>query len=614
MSDIIQLLPDSVANQIAAGEVIQRPASVIKELVENAIDAGASQIRINIRDAGRSSIQIIDNGKGMSPTDARLSFERHATSKIRDAKDLFAIQTMGFRGEALASIAAIAQVELKTRRPEDELGTHIQIAGSELVSQDACQTSVGSNFMVKNLFYNVPVRRKFLKSNSTEFKYIVQEIQRVALSYPSISFALNHNDTEVYQLLSENPLKRVEQLFRKSLSQQLLPIQTQTSIVNIHGYIGKPEAARKNSGEQFFFVNKRFMKHPYFHRAVVQAYERLLPADSWPSYFIYFTIDPAAIDINIHPTKTEIKFEDENNIWRILQLSVKEALGKFNIVPSIDFDTKPVIDIPALDPNKPIRPPQIQINPDYNPFQHSQSNHHSTDTRKFSKKEDVRNWESLYQGFDTKSPSEHELIFPSSKLGNDQLEKLDYQNQAGKFFHFKNRFIIGSVKSGLLIIDHRRAHIRVLFEQYLKRLQAGSSNSQGLLFPEEIDLSLDQGLILQELIPALKTIGFDIDDSELPRIKIAAIPAEFSGKSLSPIIESLLENFQENQSESDLGLHEKIANSMAITAAMKLNRVLCNEEMEQLAGDLFACEYPQYTPSGKLVLNIIPVNEIEQLF
>ncbi len=614
MADIIQLLPDSVANQIAAGEVIQRPASVVKELVENAIDAGASQIRIYLKDAGRSLVQVIDNGKGMSVSDARLAFERHATSKIREAQDLFAIRTMGFRGEALASIAAIAQVDLKTKRAEDELGTWIEIAGSEVLSQEACTMSEGSNFSVKNLFYNIPVRRKFLKSNTTEFKYILQEIQRVALCNPSIQFYLNHNDTEVYQLTLGNPLKRIEQLFRKNLAQQLVPIDTETSIVSIHGYIGKPESAKKSSGEQFFFVNQRYMKHPSFHRAVVQAYERLIPSDAWPSYFIFFEIDPSAIDVNIHPTKTEIKFEDENNVWRILQLVVKEALGKFNLAPSIDFDSPPVIDIPVADPHKTPNPPQVKLNPHYNPFSDStasgRSQSFNSRTAGFQKP-DIRNWESLYRDFDQSPQPEQSLIFPSDH--ESRSESADWQS-GSQLLHFKNRFILSSVKSGLMIIDHRRAHIRVLYERFLHRQQSGSYGSQGLLFPETFDMALDDILILDELLPSLRQLGFDLDLSASRQVQLKAAPTEWVGNRYEELMQELIENYRENQSEDELGIHEKLAHSMAKTAAMKTNRSLSQEEMEELIGQLFACEFPQYTPGGKPILHLIPTNDIEQLF
>ncbi len=490
MSDIIQLLPDSVANQIAAGEVIQRPASVVKELVENSIDAGATSITINIKDSGRTLIQVIDNGKGMSPTDARMSFERHATSKIREANDLFAIRTMGFRGEALASIAAVADVELRTRIPETELGTFIHILGSVFQKQETINCGEGTNFSVKNLFFNIPARRKFLKSNSAELRYIITEFQRIALANPSLTFSLYHNNSLIYNLAGENTRKRIAGLFGKTHLNSLIPVETSTTAINISGFIGQPKFAKKTMGEQFFFVNGRFMKHPFFHKAVLQAYDRILPPESYPSYFLYFEVDPAGIDINIHPTKTEIKFEDERTSWHIIHASLREAIGKFNLTPSIDFDQAGAIDIPlAPSGESMINVPGIKINPSYNPFENNgersaagvRTPHHERD-------QVPGNWQDLYKGFERwndpkEGPDDREGIVEKEPVQQtiSEYEKIIKENN--NFLQFKNKYILTPVKSGLMVIDQRRAHERVLYEKFKQIIGHSYSLSQRQLFP-----------------------------------------------------------------------------------------------------------------------------------
>lgn len=612
MPDIIQLLPDSVANQIAAGEVIQRPASVVKELVENAVDAGATSIKVNLTDAGKTLIQIVDNGGGMSETDARMSFERHATSKIKKADDLFAIRTLGFRGEALASIAAIAHVELKTRRKEDELGTELIIAGTEVQSQQNIQCPVGSNFLVKNLFYNIPVRRKFLKSNTTELKYIINEFQRVAMTQPEIAFTLSHNNTEIYNLPVENLAQRIGRLFRKNLKQHLVKIETTTSIVTISGFIGKPEVARKNSGEQYFFANNRFMKHPYFSKAVSMAYEKLLPSDAWPTFFIYLDVDPDSIDVNIHPTKTEIKFEDEANIWKILNISVRESLGKFNVAPTLDFDTKHHVDIPVLRKDTEIRLPEIKIDPTFNPFEKNTSKGKSESrVGQKPKKPDTENWEKLYEGFENRK-EETQLTF-ASNLDENKDQDLGIQTTGQVFFQLKNKFILTSVKSGLMVIDQRRAHERVLFERFLFQLNNQKGISQKSLFPETLALDASEALVLEEILSMLSVLGFEIKKTSELHYNIHGCPSDINIQQAPGLLEKILELYRESESELKVEGRNKIARAMAKASAIGYGKSLGNEEMQQLVDSLFACSVPNYTDEGKLILTILEIGQIEAL-
>ncbi|MGM0621574.1 MAG: DNA mismatch repair endonuclease MutL, partial [Bacteroidota bacterium] len=467
MSDIIQLLPDAVANQIAAGEVIQRPASVVKELVENALDSGADDIVIHIKDAGKTLIKITDNGCGMSPTDARMAFERHATSKILSANDLFCIRTMGFRGEALASVAAIADVELRTKRMEDEVGTLIHIVGSEVKTQEPVACNNGTTITVKNLFYNVPARRKFLKSNTTELKHIINEIQRVALPNPEIKFSFYHNYSPLYELVKTNFRKRIVDVFGKTINQSLVPVKEETSLVNITGFIGQPKFARKTTGEQFFFVNKRYMRHPYFHRAVMQAYEKVLPPETFPSYFLFLDLDPSGIDINVHPTKTEIKFENESTIWQIIHAAIRESLGKHNVVPSIDFDQSGSIDIPVPEKEKGDRSyPEIKIDPGYNPFE--QEKEISPGIRGQSNRDNrnLEHWEDLYSGAETNNREEQSQL---SFKGDEQEPRQTEEKYSGKkVLQLKQKYILTPVKSGVMIIDQKRAHERILFEKFME--------------------------------------------------------------------------------------------------------------------------------------------------
>ncbi len=617
MSDIIQLLPDAVANQIAAGEVIQRPASVVKELVENALDAGASEISIHIKDAGKTLIQISDNGCGMSPTDARMAFERHATSKIRNANDLFHIRTMGFRGEALASVAAIADVELRTKKVEDEVGTFIHIIGSEVKAQEPAGTNNGTNFMVKNLFFNVPARRKFLKGNTTELKHIIWEIQRVALPNPEIKFLLIHNGGTLYELPATKRRKRIVDLFGKALNQSLVSVMEETSIVKVHGFIGQPRFARKTMGEQFFFVNGRYMRHAYFHKAIMQAYEQLLPHESFPSYFLFLEIDPGQIDINVHPTKTEIKFENEREIWPILHAAVRESLGKHNVVPSIDFDQSGSIDIP-LPPKSSdgLRYPDIQINPDYNPFDTDKSHHGGSFSKPlvdFREKKNIENWEDLYQGTQLKlRPEEKRREADFKPHGLDH--QLPETFSGKKTLQLKQKYILTPVKSGLMVIDQKRAHERILFEQFMEIMKSDTVASQQQLFPQTIELNPADSELLKSILNDLLALGFDIREFGKDTFIISGTPGMLDISSPEMIVERLLEEFKNSPVDAHAKAREQIAISLAKASALDYGIDLKQEEIDHLIDNLFACGTPNFTPEGKKVLTIIPTDDIEKSF
>lgn len=619
MPDIIQLLPDSVANQIAAGEVIQRPASVVKELVENAIDAGASQIKINLKDAGRTLIQVSDNGCGMSDTDARMAFERHATSKIKNANDLFEIRTMGFRGEALASIAAIADVELHTCQHDQEIGTLIHINGSKVIKQEATSCACGTNFMVKNLFFNVPARRKFLKANSTELKHVITEIQRIALANSDISFSLIHNQQTIYELGQDNIRKRIGLLFGKNSTQNLIPVNTETSLVNITGYIGQPKHARKTFGEQFFFVNKRYMRHSFFHKAVMQAYEKILPPESIPSYFLFFEVKPENIDINIHPTKTEIKFENESAIWQMIRASVRESLGRYNVVPSIDFDQAGSIEIPLPPKNAgEIRPPEIEIDPTYNPFE---------EEKKFTSIPDFANtpvdnkkaqyWEKLYRDFAQEEEEEAPEELPIEEHINQEQSPLEIkheeQHNSRTCFQFKNKYILTPVKSGLMVIDQKRAHERILFENFMAVIETNETVSQQQLFPHTFDLNPADAELLRSVLDDLKVLGFDIRDFGNNSFIINGTPGMLDNSSPLEVIESLLEDIKSSATDLKEKARENVAASLARASAISYGYAMKLEEINQLIDQLFACSTPNFSPSGKQVLTIMPIEHFEKL-
>jgi len=589
MSEIIHVLSDEVANQIAAGEVIQRPSSVVKELMENSVDAGATNIRVIIKDAGKTLIQVVDNGSGMSEGDAKRCFERHATSKISSAKDLFSIRTCGFRGEALASMAAIAEVTLKTRLEDDELGAQIRMAGSKLDSKEAVQAHAGSNFQVRNLFYNVPARRKFLKSDQTELRHIINEFNRVVLTHPEIECSLIHNDSEIYHLPASNLRQRIIGVFGKSLNSSLIPLESETSLCTIRGFIGKPEHARRTYGEQFFFVNSRYIRHPYFHKAVVNGYDQILAADHIPSYFIYFSIDPSNIDVNIHPSKTEVKFEDERAIWQILLASVKKSIGKNNLSPSLDFSIEGVIDIPVLSSDTEIRHPTVDTNPSYNPFDGEKSYESSKRSNPYPD-ERFEGWEQLFEPADVTS-------------GNSQ-----------KILQVKNKYILSPVKSGVMLIDQRRAHERILFERMLSALEEQKPLVQQSLFPETITLNPADFQVCMEMMEGLEMLGFDIRDFGKNSVVVHGVPSEMNPAEVSATIELLIEQYKSLQRLDQKQYAERISRAAARASAVQYGKQLTDIEMHELIDQLFACEDPNHTPSGKLIVRIIDIEELDSHF
>lgn len=603
--DIIHLLPDSVANQIAAGEVVQRPASVIKELMENAVDAGASTIDVLVQDAGRTSIQVIDDGKGMTETDARMAFERHATSKIAKAEDLFTLQTMGFRGEALPSIAAVSQVKLTTRTAEQDLGVQLCLEGSKVVSQEVCSCPVGANFEVSNLFFNVPARRKFLKSNQTELNNIIQDFERIVLVNPSVSFTLASNGNRLMQLSAGGSLQRIVGIFGKKLGEQLLPVQVETSLVKISGFVGKPEAARKKNSSQFLFVNGRFMRHPRFHYAVMEAFAHLIPEGDQVPYFIFFQVDPANIDVNIHPTKTEIKFENEQEIWSIIVAAVRDALGKFNAVPTIDFDVEGRPDIPAYDARGlvDVKVPRVKVNPSYNPFSgHSES-------RKPS-----RQWEKLYEqaalsnqnNQSTQSTPNNQITPISQTLFPESMEI------SSQHYQYKGQYILTAVQSGLMMIDQRRAHIRILYERYMKQMQEHNAATQGLLFPELLELSPSDAALFIGILDDIKALGFDITSLGGSSFSIVGTP---SGQS-NPVavVQQMVESVKQQDGGHADALHHQLALVLARSNAIEVGEVLSPVQMETLISDLFQCENPNLSPSGKTILTILQQEQIDKMF
>ena len=606
MTDIIRLLPDSVANQIAAGEVIQRPASVVKELTENAIDAGSSAISVLIKDGGKTSIQVIDNGCGMSVTDARMSFERHATSKIKDAGDLSEIRTMGFRGEALASVAAIANVTLKTRKPDDELGTEIVINGSKVEKQEPVSCPSGANFTVNNLFFNVPARRKFLKNSGIEFRHVVEEFMRVSLPHPDIEFTLIHNDSDVYRLPVANLKQRIIHIFGRNHNTSLIPVETETSIIKIRGFIGKPEFARKKFGEQFFFINNRYMRHPYFHRAVMNAYDQILAPDHIPTYFLFLESEPSHIDVNIHPTKTEIKFEDEQAVFQIIKAAVRESLGKLNIVPSIDFNPEKGFDIPSPTKNSDVRPPEISINTGYNPFENDKDIDSGNSARQKSK---IPDWSKFYEGFSSGKDHPDSFNLPSGQ------ERKIFESESISpvmFLQVKNRFIITTVKSGLMIIDQRRAHERIVYERLVHSLAHNHAIAQQSLFPETIQLDPGDYSLLSEINEDMSAIGFNISFFGNGAIVVNGCPAEVRNPEPAALMESILEEYRNTQADIKKSAKEKVARCLAKSSAVGYGISLNVTEMQNLTDQLFACENPNYSPSGRKILSIINLDEIER--
>ena len=615
MKDVISLLPDSVANQIAAGEVVQRPASVVKELMENAVDAGATKIKVLVVDGGRTSIQVIDNGAGMSETDARLAFERHATSKIKKAEDLFALSTMGFRGEALASIAAVAQVELVTRRPDDELGTKVVISGSRLEEQEPVAASVGSNFKVKNLFYNIPARRKFLKTTQTELNNIITEFERVALVNCDVEFTLFNNDAEIISLPVSSFRKRVSNLFGKKVNSQLIEVSVKSSMINISGFVGTPESARKKGALQYFFVNGRYMRHPYFAKAILEAYNQLIPAGEMVPFFICLEVAPEKIDVNIHPTKTEIKFEDEQNIWKILSAAVRESLGRFNAMPGLDFEMGDIPEIPVFeDSGKAVSAPKVSYNPNYNPF-------NTPSSREYMKKE--MSWESFYDGvgtdkkyIDSEFPIEP---FPEVGESSDDLAESIVKNDELKeeflpISQYKGQYILIPVKSGLMWVHQRRAHIRVLYDTYRKQLDERKGNIQRVLFPERVDLTVNESVALESIMEQLSYLGFELSSLGGSSYAIQGVPAGIDG--LNPV--TLLMDILHSVMDATYEVGEKMLDALALTMAMQVaivvGQVLTNDEMNSLINNLFKCSVHGRTPDGKTIIYVQSDNDIARSF
>lgn len=636
MSDIIKLLPDSVANQIAAGEVIQRPASVIKELVENAIDAGATSIQIVLKDAGRTLIQVIDNGKGMSDTDARLAFERHSTSKISKAEDLFSLQTMGFRGEALASIAAIAQVELRTRAKGAQLGTKIMINASKCESQEPDMCPEGSNFMIKNIFFNVPARRKFLKSNQVELSNIIKEYEKLALVNHHVDFSLSNNDKLLNKFSGGSFKQRIASLWGAKVDQQLVPLNTDTSLVRITGFVSKPEGARKRNFLQFLFVNGRFMRHPYFHKAIISSYSELIPDDEQPNYFLNFSVDPESIDVNIHPTKTEIKFENELPIWQILAAAVKESLGRFSAVPQIDFDTIDAPEIPAFNDHTVVTAPEDGIDPTYNPFKPQSkssagggSSYHPQSAGNFGgySSNPLPDWEKLYQNFEKgkqegiASITEQDVEDSFSDIGEVepvnngvQAEIITPDMSSAMCMQMKGRYILSPIKSGLMIVDQHRAHVRVLFEQYIKQLDATTISSQHVLFPEVLQLTTSQNIILKELEPEMEKIGFNLAQLSGNDWSINAVPAGMENVNIKDTILQVIDEVSMGGTSITTKVYESIALRVAKSAAIPYGKTMLQEEMDTLLSKLLCLPNPNYTPDGKTIISVLSNDQLEKMF
>jgi DNA mismatch repair protein MutL len=657
MTDVIQLLPDNVANQIAAGEVVQRPASVVKELLENAIDAGATQIHMVVREAGKALIQVTDNGCGMSETDARMCFERHATSKIRTTQDLFSITTMGFRGEAMASIAAVAQVEMRTRRNPDELGTRIVVENSRVVTQEPCQTAAGTTIAVKNLFFNVPARRNFLKSDPVELRHVLDEFQRVALAHPDVFFSMHHNDTEVFHLPAGNLRQRIVKLFGDATNKKLVPVSEETDMLRVTGFVGKPEAAKKTRGEQFFMVNQRFIKSSYLHHAVVRAYEDLLPADAHPLYVLFLELDPARMDINVHPTKQEVKFDDEKLVYNVLKVSIRHALGTHNVTPTLDFEQEPAFLKPTttLYPSSPTPTIEFDLGSGGGGGRQSSGSTEAPTRRTAPPDEarherNLREWQRLYEGLDlTKSaaansadaaPAEQEgevvvnieqwlsdqeriqaepVAAPEQHIGEQDILALD--DAEGGFtkvrkepYQVHNRYIISQIKSGFLMIDQQTASERILYERYLYSLQHQPIATQKALFPRTLDLGPAEATLLREMLPAVNQLGFDVAEFGGTSFVIHGVPAELpSNTDEVALLQKMLAQYSDNLS-LNLGIHENLARSLARNAAIRKGRTLTITEMQDLIDQLFACAMPIKSPFGRKCFITIELEELDKRF
>jgi len=602
MSDIIQLLPDHVANQIAAGEVVQRPASVVKELLENAIDAGATSIKLLLKDAGKTLIQVIDDGKGMSATDARMSFERHATSKIQKAEDLFNLSTKGFRGEALASIAAIAHVELKTKQENEELGTAIKIEGSRVISQDFVSTSKGTSLAVKNLFYNIPARRNFLKSDTIETRHIVDEFQRVALAHPNIAFLLHHNNNEVYHLRSSNLRQRIVAVFGTKMNEKLVPINEHTDILNVQGFVAKPEFSKRKRGEQFFFVNERFIKSAYLNHAVVNAFDGLIEQGSHPSYFLYLTVPANSIDINIHPTKTEIKFDNEKALYAMLRATVKHSLGQYNVAPVLDFNRDANLDTPYHfnKNNTTAASPKITVDPDFNPFKEAkQKEIHFP----YKREQHTQSWESLYTSVTNADENNQEELFESHQ-----------ETKTQKTFQIQRKYVMSLIKSGVVLIHQSAAHQRILYEEFLESITVKEANSQQLLFPVKISFSSQEIEMIYTIKTELENAGFSFDEFTKDSVTIKGIPVSVTESKITIILEELLNDINLEVPDTSFSHFDVMAKSFAKTLSIKTGAQLSEKEQESLVNNLFSCKEPTVSPFGKATFKTLTLNEIDHLF
>ncbi len=615
MADIIQLLPDHVANQIAAGEVVQRPASVVKELLENSIDAGATQLKLIIKDGGKTLIHVIDNGSGMSGTDARLSFERHATSKISCANDLFQIQTKGFRGEALASIAAISHVELKTKQDKEELGSCIRIQGSKVISQEVVVTPDGTSISVKNLFFNVPARRNFLKSESVEMRHVIDEFHRVALAHPEISFSMFNNGSEIFNLPDSNYRQRVVNIFGNKINERLVPVEESTDVIKISGFVCKPEYSKKTRGEQFFFVNNRFIKSAYLNHSVISAFEGLLEEGRFPSYFLNLTIDPKSIDINIHPTKTEIKFEDEHTLYAILRSSIKHSLGQFNIAPVLDFNQDINLETPYSYKNKNAESPNVEVDRNFNPFRDEIISKGLTGRYK---KESTQSWESLYVGLESKANNNESdfgsVEFESEEITPSLFDENDSINDSHSTFQLHKKYIISTIKSGILIIDQNKSHQRILYEDFLRNFTLKEATSQQLLFPLKLHFSIPEIEVVKRLKEQLESSGFIITKLEQNILEITGVPIVVAESEVSIIIEQLISDYQNEIPESNLSLTDLLAKSMAKSLAIKTGQRLTRQEQEHLVNSLFACKEPNVTPGNKPIFITMSIEEFDKRF
>ena len=615
MSDIIQLLPDHVANQIAAGEVVQRPASVVKELLENAIDAEASSIKLIIKDAGKTLVQVIDNGKGMSVTDARLSFERHATSKIRTADDLFHLHTKGFRGEALASIAAIAHVELKTKQEYNDVGTAIIIEGSNVVSQDVVVTPNGTSISVKNLFFNIPARRNFLKSNAVELRHVIDEFHRVALAHPNISFAFYNNGSETFNLPISNYRQRIVNIFGNKTNEKLVPVDEETEVLNISGFVGKPEFAKKTRGEQYFFVNDRFIKSPYLNHAISSAFDGLLKNGNHPSYFLNLSVNPQTIDINIHPTKTEIKFDDEHTLYALLRSAVKHSLGQFNIAPVLDFDRDANLDTPYYFNQKETSAPVIEVDRSFNPFKENYSSGRQITA---FKKQTLNNWDSLYVGLESKGTKTEnnfsEVHFESEETTMSAFSDENKINQIQTTYQLHNKYIVSTIKSGMLVIDQHRAHQRVLYEDFLRNLTIKEGVSQQLLFPLQLHFSTQEIEIINQLKFDLEHTGFVFSNVTNETIEIIGVPVSVPESEVSIILEQLIGDVENEVPDSNFSATDLLAKSMAKSLAIRRGQSLLKEEQEHLVNKLFACKEPNVSPANRTTFITMSVDELDKKF